>query len=94
MPKATFLVIMLTTDRDYDNAMRTALRLIDKLKDVNSPRCAGELQTLYLSLGDTQMMLERHHEAAQSYAEAYKWVFVIPLHQNSDTIFLPNIYKS
>ena len=70
----TNLVIMLTTDRDYDNAMRTALRLIDKLKDVNSPRCAGELQTLYLSLGDTQMMLERHDEAAQSYAEAYKWV--------------------
>ena len=70
----TNLVIMLTTDRDYDNAMRTALRLIDKLKDVNSPRCAGELQTLYLSLGDTQMMLERHSEAAQSYAEAYKWV--------------------
>ena len=70
----TNLVIMLTTERDYDNAMRTALRLIDKLKDVNSPRCAGELQTLYLSLGDTQMMLERHDEAAQSYAEAYKWV--------------------
>ena len=70
----TNLVIMLTTNRDYDNAMRTALRLIDKLKDVDSPRCAGELQTLYLSLGDTQMMLERHDEAAQSYAEAYKWV--------------------
>ena len=70
----TNLVIMLTTNRDYDNAMRTALRLIDKLKDVDSPRCAGELQTLYLSLGDTQMMLERHNEAAQSYAEAYKWV--------------------
>ena len=70
----TNLVIMLTTNRDYDNAMRTALRLIDKLKGVNSPNRAGELQTLYLSLGDTQMMLERHHEAAQSYAEAYKWV--------------------
>lgn len=70
----TNLVIMLTTNRDYDNAMRTALRLIDKLKDVDSPKCAGELQTLYLSLGDTQMMLERHSEAAQSYAEAYKWV--------------------
>ena len=70
----TNLVIMLTTDRDYDNAMRTAVRLIDKLKDVNSPNRAGELQTLYLSLGDTQMMLERHDEAAQSYNEAYKWV--------------------
>ena len=32
----TNLVIMLTTDRDYDNAMHTALQLIDKLKDVNS----------------------------------------------------------
>ena len=70
----TNLVIMLTTDRDYDNAMRTALRLIDKLKDVDSPSRPGEMQTLYLSLGDTQMMLERHDEAAKSYAEAYKWV--------------------
>ena len=70
----TNLVIMLTTDRDYDNAMRTALKLIDKLKDIDNPHRAGELQTLYLSLGDTQMMLERHEEAAKSYAEAYKWV--------------------
>ena len=70
----TNLVIMLTTDRDYDNAMRTALRLIDKLKDVDNPHRAGEMQTLYLSLGDTQMMLERHDEAAKSYDEAYKWV--------------------
>ena len=70
----TNLVIMLTTDRDYDNAMRTALKLIDKLKDVDNPHRAGELQTLYLSLGDTQMMLERHDEAAKSYDEAYKWV--------------------
>ena len=65
---------MLTTDRDYDNAMRTALRLIDKLKDVDNPNRPGEMQTLYLSLGDTQMMLERHDEAAKSYDEAYKWV--------------------
>ena len=70
----TNLVIMLTTDRDYDNAMRTALRLIDKLKDVDNPNRPGEMQTLYLSLGDTQMMLERHDEAAKSYDEAYKWV--------------------
>ena len=70
----TNLVIMLTTDRDYDNAMRTALRLIDKLKNVDNPNRPGEMQTLYLSLGDTQMMLERHDEAAKSYDEAYKWV--------------------
>lgn len=70
----TNLVIMLTTDRDYDNAMRTALRLIDKLKGTNDLKAAGELQTLYLSLGDTQMMLERHAEAAQSYNEAFQWV--------------------
>ena len=74
----TNLVIMLTTDRDYDNAMHTALQLIDKLKDVNRPECAGELQTLYLCLGDTQMMLERHKDAAQSYDEAYKWVLQTP----------------
>ena len=74
----TNLVIMLTTDRDYDNAMRTALRLIDKLKEVDSPNRPNELQTLYLCLGDTQMMLERHDEAEKSYAEAYKWVLQTP----------------
>ena len=74
----TNLVIMLTTDRDYDNAMRTALRLIDKLKEIDSPNRPNEMQTLYLCLGDTQMMLERHDEAAKSYAEAYKWVLQTP----------------
>ena len=72
------LVIMLTSDRDYDNAMRTAIRLIEKLENVDSPKRAGELQTLYLCLGDTQMMLERHKDAAQSYNEAYKWVLQTP----------------
>ena len=74
----TNLVIMLTSDRDYDNAMRTALRLIEKLKDVDNPMRAGEMQTLYLCLGDTQMMLERHKDAAQSYYEAYKWILQTP----------------
>ncbi len=74
----TNLVIMLTTNRDYDNAMRTALRLIDKLKDVDSPRRAIEMQTLYLSLGDTQMMLERLDDARKSYDEAYQWVLRTP----------------
>jgi AraC-like DNA-binding protein len=74
----TNLVIMLTTDRDYDNAMRTALRLIDKLKEIDSPNRPSEMQTLYLCLGDTQMMLERHDEAEKSYAEAYKWVLQTP----------------
>ena len=72
------LVIMLNSDRDYDNAMRTALRLIEKLENVDSPKRAGELQTLYLCLGDTQMMLERLKDAAQSYNEAYKWVLQTP----------------
>ena len=74
----TNLVIMLTTNRDYDNAMRTALRLIDKLKDVDSPQRAIEMQTLYLSLGDTQMMLERLDDAMKSYDEAYQWVLRTP----------------
>jgi len=39
---------------------------------------AGEMQTLYLCLGDTQMMLERHKDAAQSYYEAYKWILQTP----------------
>ena len=39
---------------------------------------AGELQTLYLCLGDTQMMLERHADAAKSYDEAYQWVLRTP----------------
>lgn len=74
----TNLVIMLTTNRDYDNAMRTALRLIDKLKDVDSPQRATEMQTLYLCLGDTQMMLERLDDARKSYDEAYQWVLRTP----------------
>ncbi|UKK57048.1 helix-turn-helix domain-containing protein [Prevotella communis] len=74
----TNLVIMLTTNRDYDNAMRTALRLIDKLKDVDSPRRATEMQTLYLCLGDTQMMLERLDDARKSYDKAYQWVLRTP----------------
>ena len=74
----TNLVIMLTTNRDYDNAMRTALRLIDKLKDVDSPQRAIEMQTLYLCLGDTQMMLERLDDAMKSYDEAYQWVLRTP----------------
>lgn len=74
----TNLVIMLTTNRDYDNAMRTALRLIDKLKDVDSPLRAIEMQTLYLCLGDTQMMLERLDDARKSYDEAYQWVLRTP----------------
>ena len=74
----TNLVIMLTTNRDYDNAMRTALRLIDKLKDVDSPQRAIEMQTLYLCLGDTQMMLERLDDARKSYDEAYQWVLRTP----------------
>ncbi len=74
----TNLVIMLTTDRDYDNAMRTSLRLIEKLKDVDSPQRPVEMQTLYLCLGDTQMMLERLDDAAKSYSEAYQWVLRTP----------------
>jgi len=74
----TNLVIMLTTDRDYDNAMRTSLRLIEKLKDVDSPQRPVEMQTLYLCLGDTQMMLERLGDAAKSYSEAYQWVLRTP----------------
>lgn len=74
----TNLVIILNSQRDYDTAMRTALRLIDMLKQVDSPVRAGEMQTLYLCLGDTQMMLERHEEAKASYDEAYKWVLQTP----------------
>jgi AraC-like DNA-binding protein len=58
--------------------MRTALRLIDKLKEIDSPNRPNEMQTLYLCLGETQMMLERHDEAEKSYAEAYKWVLQTP----------------
>jgi AraC-like DNA-binding protein len=48
------------------------------LKEIDSPNRPSELQTLYLCLGDTQMMLERHDEAEKSYAEAYKWVLQTP----------------
>ena len=74
----TNLVIIMNSQRDYDSAIRTALRLIELLKQVDSPQRAGEMQTLYLCLGDTQMMLERHEEAMESYNEAYYWVRKTP----------------
>ena len=74
----TNLVIILNSQRNYDTAMRTTLRLIDKLKSVDNPLCASELQTLYLCLGDTKMMLDRCDEAAESYNEAYQWVLRTP----------------
>ena len=74
----TNLVIILNSQRNYDLAMRTALRLIDHLKQVDSPQRAVELQTLYLCLGDTQMMLERRDDADKSYHEAYQWVLRTP----------------
>ena len=70
----TNLVIILNSQRNYNTAMRVTLRLIDKLKQVDSPMRATELQTLYLCLGDTEMMLERRDEAIESYNEAYQWV--------------------
>ena len=36
------------------------------------------MQTLYLCLGDTQMMLERLDDARKSYDEAYQWVLRTP----------------
>ena len=74
----TNLVIILNSQRNYDMAMRTALRLIDMLKQVDNPLRAREMQTLYLCLGDTQMMLERHADAVKSYNEAYQWVLNTP----------------
>ena len=70
----TNLVIILNSQRNYDSAMRTALRLIDLLKQTDSPRSAEELQTLYLCLGDTQLMLKRSDDAVESYNEAYQCV--------------------
>jgi AraC-like DNA-binding protein len=72
------LVIILNSQRNYDTAMRTALRLIEHLKQVDTPIKGLELQTLYLCLGDTQMMLGRNDEAVESYKEAYKWVQSTP----------------
>ncbi len=66
------------SQRNYDSAMRITLRLINLLKQVDNPLCASELQTLYLCLGDTKMMLERREEAAESYNEAYQWVLRTP----------------
>jgi AraC-like DNA-binding protein len=58
--------------------MHITLRLINLLKQVDNPLMARELQTLYLCLGDTQMMLEQHEEAVESYNEAYQWVLRTP----------------
>ena len=72
------LVIILNSQRNYDSAMRITLRLINLLKQVDNPLSASELQTLYLCLGDTKMMLERREEAVESYNEAYQWVLRTP----------------
>lgn len=72
------LVIILNSQRNYDSAMRISLRLINLLKQVDNPLSASELQTLYLCLGDTKMMLERRDEAVESYNEAYQWVLRTP----------------
>ena len=72
------LVIILNSQRNYDSAMRITLRLINLLKQVDNPLTARELQTLYLCLGDTKMMLEQHEEAVESYNEAYQWVLRTP----------------
>ena len=74
----TNLVIILNSQRNYDSAMRITLRLINLLKQVESPSRDIELQTLYLCLGDTKMMLERRDEAVESYNEAYQWVLRTP----------------
>lgn len=74
----TNLVIMLNSDRDYDTAMRTAISLIEELQHINNPLRAREMQTLYLCLGDTQMMLERHTDASKSYNEAFRWILETP----------------
>ena len=74
----TNLVIILNSQRNYDSAMRITLRLINLLKQVDNPLTARELQTLYLCLGDTKMMLEQHEEAVESYNEAYQWVLRTP----------------
>ena len=74
----TNLVIILNSQRNYDSAMRIILRLINLLKQVDNPLSASELQTLYLCLGDTKMMLERREEAVESYNEAYQWVLRTP----------------
>ena len=72
------LVIILNSQRNYDSAMRITLRLINLLKQVDNPLSASELQTLYLCLGDTKMMLEHRDEAVESYNEAYQWVLRTP----------------
>lgn len=72
------LVIILNSQRNYDSAMRITLRLINLLKQVDNPLSASELQTLYLCLGDTKMMLERREEAVENYNEAYQWVLRTP----------------
>ncbi len=74
----TNLVIILNSQRNYDSAMRITLRLINLLKQVDNPLSVSELQTLYLCLGDTKMMLERRDEAVESYNEAYQWVLRTP----------------
>jgi len=59
---------------DRDGAISTALRFIKELQQVKSPYRARALKSLYYFLGKTQMTLERHDEAAESFNEAYRWL--------------------
>ncbi len=59
---------------DHEGAISTALRFIGELQQVKSPYRANGLKSFYFFLGNAQMNLERHAEAAESFNEAYRWL--------------------
>ena len=61
---------------DHEGAIATALRFIGELQQVKSPYRANGLKSFYFFLGNAQMNLERHAEAAESFNEAYRWLLL------------------
>ena len=61
---------------DHEGAIATALRFIEELQQVKKPNRANGLKSFYFFLGNAQMNLERHAEAAESFNEAYRWLLL------------------
>lgn len=61
---------------DHEGDIATALRFIGELQQVKKPYRANGLKSFYFFLGNAQMNLGRHAEAAESFNEAYRWLLL------------------
>ena len=59
---------------NLDGAIRTAMHFIQRLKQLDHPRCSRELHNLYFCLGNTQLKLARPADAEKSFDDAFHWL--------------------